>query len=618
MSLWDTILSVSSTIFSTPVKYSLNQTHEYQTMPDSIIDLNTSRRERFKTYFGLGLATRELDLDFPPPPTNRRVQKPKVSTIAIERELKQVGKVPLKRLEKLREDIYKINSYRISPSARARVTQYYWHKIYALAQQMYKTFGKVGTVPDKGNRAQHLDLTIEVLDQIRKSYQYLFSHYYDFPNWRYGPVREKVYDAAFRMLEVIQLQQQISALRYRDLNASSWRGLNKIFFVMREYESVEVPIELTRSRIKLKATRVKETMTAIYLRIQLTGYFDALRYSVAQQRVLNIYIRSKASSVVMSKLEQTSLLGRDHLIVAFGQDHIPDTQSEAAPNQTKGTLISLKAIRADLFSIREDLNKPENGQNQFLVKSTHFRKIPPKNRSSLFNTLYRRLQSDYSKFRSLTTRNSVNLLVYSGFMDCYELKLDHKRPEAQKRVLRHQLAERSAFIGEDEQAEVQSLWYCLYNSNNTMLLQTQETRYTIPLSVGSLIAFSYKGEDVPYTLAAVSKIERLIDDQVNIELTLVTDSAEAVTLTSMTEEKINGKQKKYPALLVAKPQGWLLVMHHSYISKRMQHFQITRGKKQIEAYLSTCNFSAEEFSVFSICNKEGKPLGAADSPPPNE
>ncbi|MFL0805619.1 MAG: hypothetical protein K6L81_18040 [Agarilytica sp.] len=584
-------------------------------MSDTIIDINTSRRERLKSYFGLGLPARELDLDFPPPPTSRRIKKPNLSTIAIERELKQEGKVPLRRLEKIREDMLKINGYRISPAARTRVTQYYWHKIYALAQQMYKTFGKVGTVPDKGNRAQHLDITIELLDQIRKSYQYLFAHYYDYPNWRYGPCREKIYDAAFRILEVVQLQQQISALRYRDLNTSTWRGLNKIFYVMREYESVEVPILLTRSRIKYNATQVKETISDIYLRIQLTGYFDALRYSVAQQRILNIYIRSKSSSIVMSKLEQSSLLGGDHLIIGYDQDHIPDAQSEAAENQTRGTLISLKAVRADLFSIHEDLNKPENRQNQFLVKSAHFRKVPPKNRSSLFNILYRRVQSDYSKFRSLTTRNAVNLLVYSGFMDCYELKLDQKRPDAQKRVLRSRLAERSAFIGEDDQAEVQSLWYCLYNNNNTMLLQTQETRYTIPLSVGSLIAFSYKGEDMPYTLASVSKIERLIEDQVNIELTLVTDSAEAVTLTSLIEEKIDGKNKKYPALLVIKPQGWLLVMHHSYISKRMQHFLISRDKKETEAYLSTQLFAAEEFSVFSLSNKDGEPLGAMDNKP---
>ncbi len=579
-------------------------------MPDTIIDMNASRRERLKAYLGLGLPARELDLDFPPPPTNRRIKKPKLSTMAIERELKQEGKVPLRRLEKIRDNMLKINNYRISSSARARVTQYYWHKAYSLAQQMYKTFGKVGTVPDKGNRAQHLDLTIELLDQLRKSYQYLFAHYYDLPNWRYGPNREKIYDVAFRILEVVQLQQQVSALRYRDLNTSTWRALNKVFFVMREYESVEVPIELTRSRIKHKAAHVKETMSEVYLRIQLTGYFDALRYSVAQQRVLNIYIRSKSSSIFMSKLEQSSLLGIDHLIVGYDQDHIPDTQSEATPNQARGTLISLKTVRADLFSIHNDLNKPENRQNQFLVKSTHFRKIPPKNRSSLFNILYRRIQSDYSKFRSLTTRNAVNLLVYSGFMDCYELKLDQKRPEAQKRVLRSHLAERSAFIGEDEQAEVQSLWYCLYKNSNTMLLQTQETRYTISLSVGSLIAFSYKGENVPYTLAAVSKIERLIEGLVNIELTLVTDSAEAVTLTSITEEKVNGKKKKYPALLVAKPQGWLLVMHHSYISKRMQHLLISRDKKETEAYLSTQIFAAEEFSVFSLCDKQGMPVGS--------
>lgn len=574
-------------------------------MPELTHATNVSLTQRIKGFFSKedDLPIRDFELNLAPTPRVKSKNKPELSVSSIESSFKELGENPADILEQVTKDLRQLNSYPIAQKKRLELTTVYWHKIYRAVQALTQKHKRSGVIPEGAQRVKDLSLSFDALAGIHKYYQILFMHDYALTGKAYLKAQEQLLDSSFRILEIVLLQQKIKALGYRQLPAKSWQSVNTIFYVMEIYENDSIDIEqsTTQSLIEPKGAQVKENLKDLYRRIQLLGYLDLLRYPVHQHTLLEDYIAPRKEEILLSRLEQIGELKADTLVVGRDQEQSPVLQAKILKKQIPGMLIGLKALKVNLQMAQQGLFNPENRKNTAFLKLLKINQIPSKEITPLVDTLHGKV-TEALDINIKGTREKVDLVLYSSFKDCYVLKTDDKlSQEKRESSLRNQLAARSSFIAGNDEAEIESLWYSLFQDEQTLLLQTQETRFTIPMSVGCLIAFAPKGKDVvKHTMAYVNRLERLGNKLINIELKIITDHAESVTITIFDEMSEEDSQKQRPGLLINQDGEWQVIVHNSYVNQRISKVTMKRDVEQFELSLGRCIMAKSEFSVFHL------------------
>ncbi|MFK7862973.1 MAG: hypothetical protein AB8B95_01985 [Pseudohongiellaceae bacterium] len=569
-------------------------------MPNKKTIEDRSNTGRFSNLFGRGFPKRTLELSFTRSPSSKRAKKPETSRSSISSDLRKLSKNTNGTLEKIKKDLSVFNAYPVTYKQRVELTALYWKHIYVASVSLIQTYSKEGTMPDDAQRAQLLDLSIENLRHIRRSYELLFMHDYSLPNWRYGKARKQLFDSSFRIMEIVHLEQQVAALRYRPLAANSWQSLNKIFSIMDAYEHVGFEQLLTRSMIRPEGAKKYGTIKEFYLRVQLAGYFDLLRYPTLQQHSLDAYIGAQVKKLTVSELEKDSELDSNTLLIGDNQDHAPKLQSRFSEQNFPGKVVNITSLKSNIATLLKERIQVTDIKNSSISKTSGLLKIPA-NFTSLLFLMYTKISGRLGEDTPAHTREASDIVLYCGFKECFQLKVDDQRPPEQRRILAEYLAERSSFIGEDEKSVATTLWHKLYSDTKTILLQTEETRYSIQMSVGWLTAYSYGGRNGRlHTIAAVSKFERLSNRQINIELKIIGDHAEAVRFIDLNAETEDSKQRKCPAFLLEGSGQWRMIVHSNHVSKRLRDIQLLRNGKIIELSLGNLQMATQEFSVFRL------------------
>ncbi len=569
-------------------------------MSDNNIDnpqLNTSR---FQNLFGKSFPKRTIELGFTRSPSSKRVKKPETSAPAISRSLSELGQNNYAILEKIKKDLYIFNAYPLTYKQRLELTPIYWKSIYMAAINLSLTYSKQGIMPDDPKRAHLLDTCTDNLRLIRRSYELLFMHDYQLPNWRYGKARAQIFESSFRIVEIVHLEQQVAALRYRPLSASSWQSLNKIFYVMDAYEHVGFEQVLTQSMIRQGETKKYGTIRDFYLRAQLAGFFDLSRYPTQQQRYVDTYLAAQSKAVSIYELEKEAPLDDDTLIIGFSQDQAPRLQSHFMEQKKPGKVVSIKSLKSNIAALLAELISVKNIKDSAVGKISGMREIPGNFASQLY-VMNDRIIGNAGKDFPSQTREATDIVLYCGFKECFELKVDDQRPPEQRRVLAEALAERSSFIGEDQHTKARTLWQKLYSDTDAILLQTEETRFSIQMSLGWITAYSYGAKKGRlHTIAAVSKLDRIGNNLINVELKIIGDHAEAVRFINPKAELEDGKQRRCPAFLMEESGRWKIILHGSHFSKHLEDIQLIRQGKVFDLTLGELQFATQEFLVFEL------------------
>ena len=569
-------------------------------MSDKTIDQALLTTSKSLNLFGRAFPKRELELGFPRSPTSKRVKKPETSISSITRSLRELGQNNYSALEKIKKDLYCLNAYPVSYKQRMELTVLYWKHIYTVAMSLNLTYSKQGIMPDDRQRAQLLDLCGDNLRLIRRSYELLFMHDYSLPNWRYGKARAQIFESSFRIMEIVHLELQLAALRYRPLSAGSWQSLNKIFYIMDAYEHVEFEQVLTQSVIQPGATKKYGTIRGFYLRVQLAGYFDLLHYPTQQQKSVDSYIAAQSKAITVYELETGAHLDGDTFIISSDQDHAPRLHSHFIEQKIPGKVISIKSLKSNIATLLGELIDVAGIRDSAIGKTSGLREIP-KNFASQLYLMHDRISDEAGDGLPFQARQATDILLYCGFKECFELKVDDQRPPEQRRVLAEALAERSSFIGEDQHSEANTLWHKLFSDSETILLQTEETRYSIQMSVGWITAYSFASDRGRlHTIATVSRLERLGNNLINVELKIIADHAEAVRFIDPNAELENATRRKCPAFLLEESGQWKIILHASHYPKRLVDIHLLRNGKVFELTLGKLQFASQEFLVFGL------------------
>ncbi len=566
--------------------------------------------DRVRCYFGLGLPSRELPLNFNLPRMSSKLRAKNSGNADLMRDLDEAKGVPVDYFRLLMNEVKHINRCAMKPSQRLELTREITDLFYPLALAQIAVHAKTGGIPESEDRRLALKGLIDIAQIMVGSYQILFAHYYTASNLKYARARKTVLESATRIFELLILKQQARALRYQLLGAHDWQLVNTVFYVMSRYEDVEQPLPTLRKRLELGGGHSDISLREQFALLHTVAQFDMLRWPTHLQWVIGSYLHG-VENAVQIRLDDVKL-GRNELIAyCYGSSPAGTKQvvKQTGPSIILNFQILTDTIRKDCLG----LVQAKKNRNAALIPP-RFARLPENEHFVISTQLINGLQYSSVDVAAEQKIKVEDLRIFVSFADVFSF-LHHKQGKyATEERLADLLAKRSALIAEDHVATEESVWSLLFQSEKMIRLATQETRFTTPMTLGSLLAYGV-GDDINRpSLAVVSRIFRPAPKEVVIDIQIVANYAEAVTFTVNAVE--SSLPKVTPALLVyskARVGEWALMFPPQDILPGFDKLEMSRNNQSLVPELKSRLNATDDFYLFST-SLMSEQLGMAGEP----
>lgn len=544
-------------------------------------------------FFGMDLPKRVLPLNFIFPKVSGKAKATIFGNGDLQRDLDGAKETPLEYFRLLMGEIKHINRCSIKPFDRLLLTRQILRLYYPMALAQIAKYAKGGGVPDMDLRSQLLDMIAEIAQTMFVSYQILFGGYYSGSNFRYARVRNNVQECASRIFELLVIKQQAKSLRYQLLSDQDWKLANTIFYVMSCYEDIEQHIP-TMSKGMDVGKRSEVSLKEQYAMLQTVAKFDMLRWPSHLQWVIGSYFNSVANAVQVKTDDGNHRLGRNDLIAyCYDAGAARGFRLETPPGPA--LILSFAgltdAIRKDCMGFM--LAKKNNNAS---AMPPRFARFPETEHFIISEQLVRGLENANNDILVEREQKVEDLRIFVGFMEVFDL-LRHKQGmyKAEDR-LEDMLAKRSALIAEDNVATEKSVWSLLFQNNKMIRLSTQETSFTKPMEIGSLLAYGL-GEDINRPrFAVVSRIFRPSHKLVEIDMYRIASYAEPVIMN------MGASDQPKPALLVHDKQllgGWGMMFPPQDIMVGIDKISMLRNNQKYNVNLESMRNATTDFYLFS-------------------
>lgn len=496
---------------------------------------------RFRRFMGWNLPKRRLDLEFDLLPPNRRGRKPRLGLAALSRLRQHSNESRQETLQLLFEELKAANRYAMSPGMRLTFTGVALKTYLPLVTECRALYGREAGIPDDPVRQNELDTAADIARALAVSYKHVFQRYYDASRFRYARNRKRIFRCAFRILELTRLEQRLLGLRYRQLDGRAWQDINTVFAVLASYENVDFPLPTLESRFGDNPVPKVVSPHDLYCAVQTYVLLDATTWPAEQQGFIDTYPQSLDTP--LSATLENAPGGKDWLYAGAYHNAPPRERPTASD---KGPMIAIncgvlaQSIRADFQALLQS----RRDQANFAIPAP-LAPLQDAYRVSIAALMNRNVNSRLHWHETDRPADpATGLHIYVGFDDieAHLSSIFSPNPASrEKRRLADSLADRSAMFGEDHTATEESLWQILHSDAARLGLRTQETRYTTPMGIGSLLAYGLGAEDRRRPrLGALSRIYRPQAGTVILEIMRLASFVEPVSVTKALPDQPGG------------------------------------------------------------------------------
>lgn len=555
---------------------------------------------RIRQYFGMDLPDRVLVLNFTLPKVSGRFKASNSADGDLSRALEEAKGSPSEYFGLILAEIKHINRCAMKPQQRLALTRDLLKLYYPMALAQIVRHAKTGNVPEEDERRKTLNLLVDIAQILIVSCQILFAGYYGSSHFQYARSRKAVQECALRIFELLVLKQQARALRYQLLNEQDWQLANTLFYVMSCYEDVGQPFP-TLQKILDAGGRSVVSLREQFALLHMVARFDMLRWPTHLQWVIESYLRSIEHAVQTRLAEGDAKPGRNELIAYCYGQHPASAQPLAMP---AGPALILNctsltdAIRKDCMGLLQAKKKRD-----VAAMPARFARFPEAEHFVISDQLVRGLGNGAADDGVEKGIRVADLRIFVGFSEVFAL-LRHKQGQyAAEDRLADMLARRSALIAEDDAATEKSVWTLLIQNEKMIRLSTQETGFTTPMSIGSLLAYGV-GESINRPgLAVVARIFRPSNRVVVIDMHSIANYAESVIMTvNASEQTMAGTRQGKPALLVYNKKslgGWGLMFPPQDVLPGFDKLAMYRNKQEFEINLESRRNATNDFHLYA-------------------
>lgn len=570
----------------------------------SILDLLPQReRARIINFFGLYLPVRRLDLMFEIPAPHRKGTKPILGIRELEKLYKETSRTPQELLRQTLNQTRALNRYRVSQAEREALTAETLRYVYPLARHQLAHFssGHMG-IPEPESRRDALEALSDNIRALVTSYQLLFKLDYEKSRFAYARARGRIYRSALRILELLKLEQRMRALRFQPLPSGAWRTVNTLFAVIMEYEDVvfHVP-SIEHETMPGNTKRRDASVGEVYASIQLFWIMDHFGWPETVQGFIDTYADLVERSVVAGPYQEGGEIPTDCNVTRCWNDAPPGDKVPLS-NLGPGILIDYRVFAQSIRLDYRELVRARIEHNQFAIPQT-LATLAPAYQLAIGRTMIRGLRQhgsweDFSRFAA----EHRDLRIHCGFDEVRQhMRSVFSQQIREQRKLSNLFAERSAAIGEDHSSTEESLWYVLQDDGNRLRLKTQETQFTYPMGIGTVVAFGFGEREI--SRPQIGKVTRLFRPAPRTVIIDITKLARYAVPTEIEKVAQPGEEQvpSTPGLLVYDDKlGWGVMTRQQDSLWEQNLVRVKVGKQVLETHLGAVWDLSAEFLLFRL------------------
>lgn len=447
------------------------------------IQLNKSKSD-FNQYIGRSLPERTLALDFTfPPQKSKKAFKSIVSSYDIKKLIDTMGKSNLALLTQAEKDLSDLVKCEMSASHQLSLLDAYSGVITDKAREVISLFQRNPTSLAKSKRFGTAEKAQQALKYLISGYKQVYAAYYEAKNILYGTHRNTANRVAFKLIDLLLLEQMLVTACQSPLHSNSIKTINTLFSALSLYE-----YELISTPQYCSAEDRESTIKTMFLKYQAGLVFDYNCISSSLHKVLNEYIDEILGLLTLLPINQPI----NPTILALwsicpGSNSAPKFLATPDVQQQPGEITTMIAVAAFYNAIRNDYAASIQRLSGKRVKysTDSLNKIKPSYTAALLSELNRsiamneqnRIVDNYTVFKP------IQLKAYSGLPQCiayfnWQHCLNNKKA-VPKDELSKSLPEKPACSA--------SQWLCAMEDEQFLLLQTNEVKAAIAIDIGHLL-----------------------------------------------------------------------------------------------------------------------------------
>ena len=522
---------------------------------------------------------------------------------AIVAKLEDLKRYAIRQLQEAAHIVSSLNRFNLKPDKRVELVKHILGIVYPVMLRHYVLYqDKIISLPESHERRDAILACIEISTQSAVAYKQLFKELYTPKSIGYRRVRDVLVETGGRILEMTRLEQRFRALRHQKLPPTNWLDINRAFFSLLVHGDADAPITLFGT-IGFSQRQVRSGKPLqLYISIQLFGLMDAQSWSTRLFHAPDAYLDCVDNAIVIEP-ETGKDMTPGCLLTHIDNKGPPLFQREPRmpepricieyPNLYNRMVVDYEELAKMKFIGRFDASK----LSQPLLELEPIERFPFLE-AMLFGLRPReRKQKRHAAFGHETLR------IYFGFKDVYNLLMDlaskDVRRIAESRAFMDTLAGFSAGVLDDQSASKRSRWEIANFSTGGLLVITRETSFTVPIQIGSLVAFIPNKDVKRPLLGYVSRIHRPNDQQVEVAIVRLSSHAEDAIVQN--EEEMSGGQGKGVIIFKTLDNKWCLVSRHEYNFVSGTPLRLIREDyKRFPARLGNVLLTKQDFIVYEL------------------
>lgn len=528
---------------------------------------------------------------------------------AITARLEDLGRFGIRQLQEAANIIAQLNRFNLKPDKRVELVRHILGIVYAVMARHYQLYqDKIISLPESNERRDTILACIEICAQSAVAYKHLFKSMYTSKPAGYRRVRDGLLETGTRILELSRLEQRFRALRHQKLPPTAWLDVNRAFFSLLVHGETDEPVRLLgtigyspRTGLNGKSPQ-DSTPGKLYLSIQLFGLVDAPSWSTRLFQAPDAYLDCVDNAIVIEP-ETGKQMVAGCLLTHIDNKGPPLFQRE--PHMPEPRIcIEYPNLYNRMVSDYEELAKMKFiGRFDPGKLSRPLLELETIERFPFLEAMLFGLRPRERKQKRHAAFGHDHIRIYFGFRDIYRLLMDlasqDVRQIADGRAFMDSLAGYSAGVADDHSVSNRTRWEIANFSTGGLLVITRESSFTVPIQIGSLVAFIPNKDVKRPLLGYVSRINRPSDQQVEVAIVRLSSHAEDAIVQD--DEAKPGKHGKGVIIFKTLDNKWCLVARHDYDFVSGKPLRMIREDyKRSPARLGNVLLTKQDFIVYEL------------------
>lgn len=539
------------------------------------------------------------------------VDKNELDRNNIIQQLERYNKFPIRLLEESANLLQKINRMHLNLKERYNFSDLLASYIYPVVLLWYEKYqNEENSLPESTERRNSLIASIVAVNQLAISYKLLFRESYSSVEEKYKKNNTKIYHYASRSLEIIRLEQRLRALRYQKLPRVSWQHSNQIFFSLMHHNDIDGDYELIgligvrKSSDKLRKGGVpKSTVKKLYLSIQFFGLLDVTTWPTRMFHIPDGYLDMLRGKGIKILSDDAKELKRGFLLTHY--------KNEMPPLFKRIDGFSKQIILFDFTRLYNVLvrDHKEIGKQQFLdiceekSFSRPLREIKEVDRVPVIELMIMGLTSRERRVKRHTSFDVSSLSVYFGFQEVSRLLRDIVDPDQERvkelREFTDTLAKSSALLADDKKDYMSASWVIINFSMGGVLISTEETDFSNPIQIDTLVAFTLPENKNNPILGFVRRLNRPNTKHIEVAIVRLSNYAEIAGVQA--QDELDSSIAKAVILIKDVRGEWNLIIKTSMSYSKGEPLKLIRANGHpLPIRLGEVVYTKKYFKVFEL------------------